>query len=142
MNIKKMIPSVSVSFSSPLSSLAEKAPHHKIISILIGVLCAFGMILGLTLVYSLINFFTEILKPEYAAPAAMFINIFSLFCGGFLTARKSRQQGLLMGLLFACCFYLILVIIGSICGFSISNILAKCYYGIIAAAIGGICGVK
>lgn len=140
MNMKKMLPSVS--FGSPLSALAAKAPGGKIAALLWGLAISFGMILGFTLVYSLVNFFTEFLKPEYASPAAMLITICALFSGGFLTARKSGSQGLIMGIIFACCFYLVITIIGSIMGYPISAILGKCYYGLAASAVGGICGVK
>lgn len=140
MNMKKMLPSVS--FGSPLSALAAKAPGGKITALLWGLSSAFGMILAFTLIYSLVNFFTELLKPEYTAPAAMLITIFALFSGGFLTARKSGSQGLIMGIVFACCFYLVVTIIGSVMGYPISAILGKCYYGLAAGAVGGICGVK
>ncbi|MCI8336885.1 MAG: TIGR04086 family membrane protein [Peptococcaceae bacterium] len=140
MNMKKMLPSVS--FGSPLSALAAKAPGGKLAAVLWGLALSFGMILGCTLIYSLVNFFTELLKPEYAAPAAMLISICALFSGGFLTARKSGSQGLIMGIVFACCFYLVITIIGSVMGYPISSILGKCYYGLAAAAVGGICGVK
>lgn len=140
MNIKKMLPSVSL--SSPLSALTQKAPSRKLTAVLWGIAAAFAIILTTTLIYSLVNFFTEFLKPEYAAPAAMFINIFAFFCGGLLTAKKSGSQGLIMGLIFACCFYCILILLGSILGYPISAILSKCYYSLLAAAVGGICGVK
>ena len=140
MNMKKMLPSVS--FGSSLSTLATKAPGGKIAAVLWGLAVSFSMILGFTLIYSLVNFFTEFLKPEYAAPAAMFITMCALFGGGFLTARKSGSQGLIMGLVFVCCFYFIVTIIGSVLGYPISAILGKCYYGLAAAAVGGICGVK
>ena len=140
MNMKKMLPSVS--FGSPLSSLAAKAPGGKIAAVLWGMALSIGVILGLTLIYSLVNFFTEFLKPEYTAPAAMIISICALFAGGFLTARKSGNQGLIMGLVFACSFYLVITIIGSLLGYPISAILEKCYYGLAAGTVGGICGVK
>ena len=140
MNLKRMISSFSFSF--PLSTFSEKAPAKKIAALAGGIVAAFAMIFFGTLLYSFINFFTDFIKPEYAAPAAMLINILSLFCGGYLTARKSCQQGLIMGLLLACCFYIILLIVGSILGYPISSILSKCYYGLIAAGIGGICGIK
>lgn len=123
------------------TKIQRKAKGNSVLGfILKGTLIALCMSLVLVLVFAFLLKFTNI--PDTAiSPVNQVIKGISIFLGVFIGMKKSKELGLVCGLLIGLCYTLLAFLVFSILsgGFSVDlTLLTDLVFG---AVIGAICGI-
>ena len=113
-------------------------PAQGAVGVFIGIAAAFIIMLLCSFFGSGIVYFTHL--PESSLHVmAIIVNIFALGAGGFISARKAGNRGLIRGLTVGFMILLLMLAIGSV---TLPELALKAGYCLPAAALGGVCGIK
>lgn len=109
----------------------------------ISLLFIIGIILGLTLVLSILNYF-NIISGSTLSIFKILICVISLFVGGFIIGKKANKKGWLEGLKLSFIFLIVLMIFNYLAFDNIPNFKNLIYYVIIITSclFGSIVGIN
>ncbi len=125
-----------------INNKISKTLPGRIGPIIRGLVFTYLLLAGLTLILSLVFYFTP-LSESWIGPLGIAIITVALFFGGRETAKTAGNKGLIHGLILGILFILITIIISVLLkDISWASLAMKSLYALLASVIGGITGVK
>ncbi|MGI6360826.1 MAG: TIGR04086 family membrane protein [Bacillota bacterium] len=119
----------------------KQAGLSRLSPLIIGIVTALIIILGASLIFSCIIFYSS-LSETYLASAALIITAVGSFTGGLFAGKKAQTKGLFHGLFVGVIVLIILYLLGLITSGGQTVISIHSVYYLLAAAIGGVIGVR